>query len=282
MGAAATVERVASAIDQDGEADWRAVLEQAMTMPGRLSDTYCRFHNYSLANQLLLWSQGVTEPCAPFKTWKALGRIPVKGGARFVRHPRPVYEEDETGQRVVKFVRFVLRRSTFPYSNTVGPEIEWPQLPQWDAQRALAALEITQVPYTMVDGNCQGYAVGRTVAVSPVAKSPLRTLLHEIGHVMLGHTTGGAESEGPCSRGVAEFQAESVAYLIAHELELVDWSPEESRAYIQGWLGDEQVTDTHIRAVFSAVDKILKAGRTLAVENGQPASPPAAESAQAS
>jgi hypothetical protein len=265
---AATIERVSPpAVDQDGEIDWRALLEQAMTMPGSLGNTYCRFHQYSLANQLLLWSQGVTEPCAPFKVWKALGRIPVKGGARFVRHPRPVYEIDkETGEKVIKVMRFKLRRSTFPYSNTVGPDIEWPELPEWDAQRALAALDIRQVPYAMIDGNCQGYSTGRTVAVSPVAVHPLPTLMHEIGHVMLGHTTDCAEGETPCSRGVREFQAEAVAYLLAHELELDAWAPEESRAYIQHWLGDEQVTDAHIRAVFTVVDKILKAGRTAAAE----------------
>lgn len=265
---AAMIDQVSPTIDHDGEVDWRALLEQAMTMPGRLGDTYCRFHQYSLANQLLLWSQGVTEPCAPFKVWKALGRIPVKGGARFVRHPRPVYEKDaETGERVVKFVRFVLRRSTFPYSNTVGPEIEWPELLEWDAQRALAALDITQVPYAMIDGNCQGYSYQRNVAVSPVSKFFTKTLFHEIGHVMLGHTSDSADGESACSRGVGEFQAESVAYLLAHELELSEWAPEESRAYIQHWLGDEQVTDAHIRAVFTAVDKILRAGRTPAGED---------------
>ncbi len=154
---AATIERVSPAVDQDGEVDWRALLEQAMTMPGRLGDTYNRFYQYSLANQILLWSQGVSEPCAPFKVWKALGRIPVKGGGRAVRHPRPIYGKDEeTGERVVKAMRFVLRRSTFPYSNTVGPDIEWPELPEWDAQRALAALDIAQVPYVKIDGNCQG------------------------------------------------------------------------------------------------------------------------------
>ena len=269
MTAAATaIEPAAPAIEQDGQVDWRALLEQAMTMPGRLGDTYCRFHQYSLANQLLLWSQGVSEPCAPFKVWKALGRIPVKGGGRFVRHPRPVYDKDtETGERQVKFVRFVLRRSTFPYSNTVGPDIEWPELPEWDPQRALAGLDIEQVDYAMIDGNCQGYSYGRNVAVNPAAKFPLKTLFHECGHVMLGHTTDLDDGQSACSRGIAEFQAEAVAYLLAHELDLSEWAPEESRAYIQHWLGDEQVTDGHIRAVFTAVDKILRAGREPAGED---------------
>ena len=51
---AATIERVSPAVDEDGEVDWRALLEQAMTMPGRLGDTYNRFYRYSLANQILL------------------------------------------------------------------------------------------------------------------------------------------------------------------------------------------------------------------------------------
>lgn len=82
----ATIERTA-VVDGDGEVDWRALLDQAMTLPGRLGNTYCRFYQYSLQNQILLWSQGVTEPCAPFSVWKGLGRIPIKGGGRAVLHP---------------------------------------------------------------------------------------------------------------------------------------------------------------------------------------------------
>ena len=213
---AATMERVSPAADGDGLVDWRVLLEQAMTMPGRLGNTYCRFYQYSLQNQILLWSQGVTEPCAPFSVWKALGRIPVKGGGRAVLHPRPIRKTDEqTREKVVVAMRFRLKRSTFPYSNTVGPEVEWPELPEWNWQPALAALDITQVPYAMIDGNCQGYSFERKIAVSPVAKFPLKTLLHEIAHVMLGHTTDCADGESPCSRGVGEFQAEAVAYLLA-------------------------------------------------------------------
>lgn len=252
----------AAVVGADGEVDWRALLSQAMTMPGRLSDTYCRFYHYSLGNQILLWSQGVSEPCASFKAWKKLGRSPVKGGGRAVLHPRPIRRiDEETGEKVVVAMRFALKRTTFPYSATVGPEVAWPELPEWDQDGALAALGISRVEFALLDGNTQGYSMARSVAVSPVAKFPVKTLFHELGHVMLGHTTDCADGESPCSRGVAEFQAESVAYLLAHELGLAEWAPEESRAYIQHWLGDEQVSDRHIRAVFTAADKILAAGR---------------------
>jgi hypothetical protein len=39
--------------------------------------------------------------------------------------------DDETGEKVVVAMRFNLKRSTFPYSNTIGPEVEWPELPEW-------------------------------------------------------------------------------------------------------------------------------------------------------
>lgn len=257
-----TGEQISPAVNSNGDVDWPTLLEQALTLPGQLGKTYCRFYQYSLQNQILLWSQGVREPVAPFSVWKALGRSPMRGGGRYVLQPRPVRRADEeTGEEKVVACLFRLKRSTFPYSQTMGPEVEWPELPEWNLDRALAALEITRVPFRLIDGNTQGYSYKRNVAVSPVAAYPVKTMFHELAHVMLGHTTG--EEERSC-RGVEEFQAESVAYLLAHETGLTQWAPEESRAYIQSWLGNEEVTDRHIRAVFATVNAILKAGRSEA------------------
>jgi hypothetical protein len=41
----------------------------------------------------------------------------------------------------------------------------------------------------MTDGNCQGYARQRTIAVSPLAELPEKTRFHELAHVVLGHTS---------------------------------------------------------------------------------------------
>ncbi len=62
-------------------------------------------------------------------------------------------------------------------------------LPEWDAERALAALDIEQIAFTETDGNCQGYAKKRQIAINPVAQLPHKTLFHEAAHVVLGHTT---------------------------------------------------------------------------------------------
>jgi hypothetical protein len=63
-------------------------------------------------------------------------------------------------------------------------------------------------------------------------------------------------------RGIMEYQAEATAYLVMNELELMDEdTASTSRAYIRHWLGSEQPADQAIRQVFTATDRILRAGR---------------------
>jgi hypothetical protein len=46
----------------------------------------------------------------------------------------------------------------FAISQTIGDEFTAPRLPEWEAERALAALDIERIAFTDTDGNCQGYA----------------------------------------------------------------------------------------------------------------------------
>lgn len=80
--------------------------------------------------------------------------------------------------------------------------------------------------------------------------------------MILGHCAQGRQTH----RGIAEFEAEATAYLVAKELELIDWDPAESRAYIHGWLGGAGTTEDNVTRVFAAVNKILTAGRAAAAE----------------
>jgi hypothetical protein len=67
----------------------------------------------------------------------------------------------------------------FVISQTVGEECMPPRLPEWDADRALAALDIERIAFTNTNGNCQGYAKKRQIAINPVAQVPHKTLFHE-------------------------------------------------------------------------------------------------------
>src|SRR5205807_1446722 len=81
-----------------------------------------------------------------------------------------------------------------------------------DAARALEALAITEEPFAALDGNCQGYARGRAIAVSPVAASPHKTRFHELAHVVLGHTTEHEQTDSEDTpRSLREVEAEAVA-----------------------------------------------------------------------
>ena len=60
------------------------LLRSAVTEPGILSSAYRQFHNYSIGNQLLAWSQCLARgiqpgPMATFPRWKELGRYVRKG-----------------------------------------------------------------------------------------------------------------------------------------------------------------------------------------------------------
>jgi hypothetical protein len=44
-------------------------------------------------------------------------------------------------------------------------------------------LGIERVPFDHTDGNIQGFAKQRQVAINPLAQLPFKTLLHELGHL---------------------------------------------------------------------------------------------------
>ena len=243
--------------------DQATLLAQALLMPGNLGDTYSRFTNYSLGNTILLFMQGVTEPVAGYRRWQSMNRYVKKGAkGKFISHPLIVTVTEEGGEKRQQLKGFKLKPSVFTLSDTEGEELPPVEPRTWDKVKALGALGISEVPFESSDGNMQGYSMGRNVAINPIAKYPFKTLTHEIGHVVLGHTAPDQAAEYQAHRGTKEFQAEAVAYLTMHELGLEEhMNVGESRAYINHWLGDEMPADNDIRPVFMAVDRILKAGR---------------------
>ncbi len=246
--------------------DWRATLDEALNAPGSLGNTYTRFYNYSFLNQIRLMMQGVHEPVATYRRWQELGRQVRKGSkAKTVLAPVMVSREDkDSDSKRQVLVGFRDSRTVFGFSDTDGDDLPAVELPGWDVDTALAALTIDRVPFDLTDGNTAGYSfqddAGRHLAINPVAKYPAKTLLHELAHLALGHCKDGDHTH----RGIAEFEAESVAYLISKELELITWDASESRAYIQTWLGRAEVTEANISRIFAATNKILAAGRVVA------------------
>ncbi len=253
---------------QPREIEWAKIIETALTAPGNVSNVYNRFYSYSFLNQMYLRMQGVMEPVATMKRWNALGRT-VLGGSKakevivpiFARKPKENEEEEAA------IIGFKAVRRIFTLSQTEGEDLPPIALPEWDVDAALAKLNITKVPFLKNDANIQGYARGREIALNPFAVHPGKTLMHELGHVVLGHTLPETITEYETHRGIMEFQAEATSHLTMNELgQLTDEMATHSRGYIQDWLQGERPPDTAIRQVFVATDQILKAGRIAVSE----------------
>lgn len=253
---------------QNNQPQWSAMLADAINKPGVLSSAYSAFHDYSIGNQMLAWGQLHARglplgPIATYKDWQKLGRQ-VRRDEKAIELVMPVTvnKKDESGEKTGdSFTWFTMKPRWFTLAQTEGADYAHEaKTPEWDAATALAALKIEEVAYNSADGNCQGYATGSQIAINPVAALPHKTRFHEIAHVVLGHTKEQAMQDGEHTpRDIREVEAESVAYLCISLLGLPGQA--ESRGYIQHWLAGSKIEDKSAQRIFSAADKILKAGK---------------------
>ena len=144
-------------------------------------------------------------------------------------------------------------------SQTDGAHYQVPAIPAWDRSRALTTLNVEEVPFEMMNGNCQGYAKGRQIAINAVAQMPAKTTFHELAHIELGHTSEAAVNDSETlPRNLKEVEAESVALLCLESLGMD--GAEYCRGYIQSWLQGGVIPERSAQRIFAVADKILKAG----------------------
>ncbi|HSS21192.1 MAG TPA: ArdC-like ssDNA-binding domain-containing protein [Pyrinomonadaceae bacterium] len=264
---------------------WSALLVEAVNKPGLIMEAYSAFHNYSIGNQILALVQCQLRGLEPgpinsFPGWQALGRT-VKRGERALILCMPIsrkvrdeqetdQSEGENGER--RFTSFMHKARWFAISQTVGDEFTPPRLPEWEAERALAALDIEQIGFTDTDGNCQGYAKKRQIAINPVAQLPHKTLFHEAAHVILGHTSEADFTDTERTpKNLREVEPEAVALLCCEALNLE--GADYCRGYIQNWLcpaigyNGDAIPEKSAQKIFRAADQILRAGRLQTSEN---------------
>jgi hypothetical protein len=266
---------------------WSALLVEAVNKPGLIMEAYSAFHNYSIGNQILALVQCQMRGLQPgpintFPKWKEHGRI-VKRGERALILCMPISRkvrdeeaesngDDANGERT--FTSFMHKARWFVISQTVGEEFNPPRLPEWEADRALAALDIERIAFTDTDGNCQGYAKRRQIAINPVAQLPHKTLFHETAHVILGHTSEADFTDTERTpKNLREVEAEAVALLCCEALNLE--GADYCRGYIQNWLcpaigyNGDGIPEKSAQKIFRAADQILRAGRLQASDDEQ-------------
>lgn len=248
------------------------LLARAVIEPGVIATAYSAFHAYSIGNQLLAWSQCVGRgmppgPMATFPKWKELGRH-VRKGEKALTLCQPVTVKrtapaDDGADDTGAYTRFVYRPHWFVLAQTDGAEVPPMLIPAWNAARALAALDVTEVPFDATNGNVLGFARGRTIAVSPINPLPHKTTFHELAHVLLGHTAEGVQADGEVTpRNLRECEAEAVALICCAALDLP--GVEHCRGYIQSWWGaGNPIPERSAQRVLKAADQILKAGQEV-------------------
>jgi antirestriction protein ArdC len=246
------------------------LLQSAVTEPGIISAAYRQFHQYSIGNQLLAWAQCLEReippgPMATYPRWKELGRY-VRKGEKAITLCQPVTvkrkaEPEDQGDDPDVFTRFVYRPKWFVLAQTEGEPLAEASIPAWDADRALAVLQVQEIPFDAIDGNCLGFARDRSIAINPVNPMPHKTRFHELAHVLLGHTSEGAQQDGEQTpRNLRECEAEAVALLCCAALDLpgVDCA----RGYVQHWWGTgNPIPERSAQKILKVADLILRAGR---------------------
>ena len=257
--------------------DWMALLSDALEKPGMLTSAYRAFHNYSVANAMLVtaaaYGRGLQiGPVASYRAWEKKGyqvkkgeralpmlmpvmvsatkKADVDAGAKKVKvNGKKVTEKGESDEKKRRI--FIMKNNWFVLDQVAsGPDAETlpeSETPAWSFTRAVETLGIPVTQFDTPDGNMQGFCRKRpgepaAIAINPLARFPVKTGAHEMAHAMLGHLGDGdqemlAHGESPDSSALAEAEAESVAYLVACSLGLEEEALSSARAYIQGYLG---------------------------------------------
>ncbi len=173
---------------------------------------------------------------------------------------------DEQSSEDQSFTTFAYKARWFVLAQTEGEELQPQVTPEWDAKRALVTLDIGMIPFDSTDGNCQGFARKRNIAINPVAQLPHKTLFHELAHVVIGHTLESdfADTE-KTPRNLREVEAEAVSLLCCEALDLEGAGY--CRGYLQNWLSQGSgfdgiaIPEKSAQKIFRAADQILEAGR---------------------
>jgi len=261
------------------ELDWRAAIKEAYEREGSVLGVYDRFHPYSYLNQILFLMQGYHEPMASRKTWKEKFGRDVREGIkpgwvrvpqmRYETVPEPAPEDPEAEQtepveqkrkRIAHLTGFLLVRGVFPLSATTGEELPHVEPPGWSLAKCLDKMGVREVPFDHTDGNIQGYSRGLEFAINPLAVDRRRTVFHELGHMVLGHTIGSHPPD--MHKGLLEGEAEMTAYLCMKETGALDEeTASHSRGYLQHWTQGENLPEKSIQRIFRTVEAILRAGR---------------------
>ncbi|MDT0264353.1 ArdC-like ssDNA-binding domain-containing protein [Jatrophihabitans lederbergiae] len=261
-------------------------------------DVAAKFHNYSFNNTLLLLAQKPdATQVAGYNLWQELGRQVVKGekGLAILAPVTRKIESDETdsatttgpqgaeqvaaepGESAATARRVVGFRPVYVWdvSQTSGDPLPAPPMPTllagqapqglWDALAAQCTAAGFTVTRKLIAGAAgpngyTAYATHDVVVRSDVDDAQaVKTLAHELGHVLMHDPAGFERGRTGSCRGDREVEAESLAYLVAadHGLDTAEYT----FAYVADWAAQTGDADAALRAcgarVLSTAHQVL-------------------------
>jgi antirestriction protein ArdC len=253
----------------------------------RNSDQWCRFlrfaqsfHQYSLNNVLLILSQRPDATrVAGYRAWQALGRQ-VRTGEKGIHifgyrkqevsaeltYPGNDPDGDVAAARTITHFPIVTVfdiTQTDPTDEDATVTLSQPVIGEDDQDivpKLMAHLIANgwTVEHERLSRGLNGYTDPTkkrvTLSDSLSAKQSAKTLIHETAHIVLDHIADPDEYE--LHRGLAETEAESVAYVVAG-LAGID-TASYSIGYIAGWSYSDTVT------ISSTAGRVLQAAHTIA------------------
>lgn len=238
--------------------EFAKLLAEALDMPGQLSDCYRMFYTYSFANQILAMSQLFTfEPINTYNGWNMLGRQVMKGSKAIELCMPFQIKTDKTDPDGETRTVFGLSQTE---AMTNNGRYDLPEKIKFNKAIVLANLLIHEVKFESTNGNMQGYSLDQSLAINPVAQYPLKTLWHELAHIMLGHTDRAMADSTVLPRNLREVEAETVAYILCGVFEYTE-PMTHSRGYIQHWNKAEGIPEDSAKRIFKTVTDILKANQ---------------------
>lgn len=233
-----------------------------------------RFHRYSFNNILLMQAQAATRGMEPltqiagFRAWIDLGRS-VRKGEKGLRIFAPIIvkiKEGEKGFPGTKVAGFRLT-SVFDAQQTDGEplpgrvkatgEIAGEPLPGSIEALGVMASEAGYPWRYGATGAADGHTdpLAKEIVVSESFQhdqaGTFAVLAHEVAHALL-HMEGDYDYQG--HRGVAETEAESVAFMVAEFFGVT--MADTSFHYVAGWAKDQDV-------VVAAGQRIMKTARKI-------------------
>jgi antirestriction protein ArdC len=237
-----------------------------------------RFHDYSLNNAVLIWTQRPSaRHCMGYKSWQANGRQVRKGErgltvfAPILR--RPTKQEVAAGADPAKRIVAGFRTAvTFDYEQTDAVTddalVYPPPAPRLDADdpaglgarlEAVAVALGYRVSYTetaYADGSCSFSTRTITVqqALSPADRAAV--LCHELAHA-LTH-----EGDRETTRAQKELQAEGAAFVALSALGLD--TARASLPYLKGWAGDDDALVRELNAIDRIAADLVRLVETIA------------------